>query len=241
MTGQLSGMILADVDFYIKGLLKYTLFGQEFWITTTHVGLLIVTVVLVILMIVGHHKIVRARPEDKPKGLQNVLELFVQTIDNMVSSIMGKNAVRFRNWICAIFMFILFCNISGLFGLRPPTADYGVTLPLGLITFLLIQINGLRAKKIHHITNLFKPSPILFPINLIGEVAVPLSLSLRLFGNIMSGTILMGLIYGLLPTALTVGLPSVIHIYCDLFSGAIQTYVFSMLTMVYINDKISDD
>ena len=241
MTGQLSGMILAEVDFYIKGLFKYTLFGQELWFTTTHVGLLIVTLVLIVLMIVGHHKIVRARPEDKPKGFQNILEMAVQAIDNMVATIMGEKGKGFRNWICAIFMFILFCNISGLFGLRPPTADYGVTLPLGLITFALIQINGLRAKKIHHVTNLFKPTPILFPINLIGEVAVPLSLSLRLFGNIMSGTILMGLLYGLLPAALKVGIPSVIHIYCDIFSGAIQTYVFCMLTMVYINDKIADD
>lgn len=241
MTGHISGMILAEVDFYIKGLFKYRLFGHELWFTTTHVGLIIVSLVLIIIMIVGHHKIVRANPADKPKGLQNVLELFVQTIDNMVASIMGSNGRRFRNWICAVFIFILFCNISGLFGLRPPTADYGVTLPLGLITFALIQINGVRAKKMQHFTNLFKPSPILFPINLIGEVAVPLSLSLRLFGNIMSGTILMGLLYGLLPTAVKVGIPSVIHIYCDIFSGAIQTYVFCMLTMVYINDKISDD
>lgn len=241
MTGQISGMILADVDFYIKGLLKFKLFGQELWITTTHVGLLIVSVLLIVLMIVGHHKIVHADPLAKPKGLQNVLELFVQAIDHLVESIMGENSKRFRNWICSIFMFILFCNISGLFGLRAPTADYGVTLPLGLITFFLIQINGLRAKKIQHVTNLFKPNPILFPINLIGEVAVPLSLSLRLFGNIMSGTILMGLIYGLLPIFLQVGVPSVIHIYCDIFSGAIQTYVFCMLTMVYINDKIADE
>ena len=243
MTEMISGMILAakDVDFYIKGLLKYELFGQELWITTTHVGLLIVTVFLIILMLIGHRKIVKADPMAKPKGLQNVLEIFVETIDNLVESIMGKNGRRFRNWICAIFMFILFCNISGLFGLRPPTADYGVTLPLGLITFLLIQINGLRAKKMQHVTNLFKPNPILFPINLIGEVAVPLSLSLRLFGNIMSGTILMGLIYGLLPKALTIGIPSVIHVYCDIFSGAIQTYVFCMLTKVYINDKIADE
>lgn len=243
MTGMLSGMILAakEVDFYIKGLLKYKLFGQELWITTTHVSLLIITVLLIVLMIIGHRKIVKADPMAKPKGLQNVLELFVQTIDNLVEQIMGKNGKRFRNWICAIFMFILFCNISGLFGLRPPTADYGVTLPLGLITFLLIQINGLRAQKMRHVTNLFKPNPILFPINLIGEVAVPLSLSLRLFGNIMSGTILMGLIYGLLPRAITVGIPSVIHIYCDIFSGAIQTYVFCMLTMVYINDKIAEE
>lgn len=240
MTGQHAGMILADVDFYIKGLLKYELFGQEFWITTTHVGLFIVTLVLIILMIVGHHKIVHADPAAKPKGLQNILEMFVQMMGNMVTSIMGKKGERFKNWICLVFMFLLFCNISGLFGLRPPTADYGVTLPLGIITFVLIQFNGLKAKKMKHITGLFQPNPILFPINLIGEVAVPLSLSLRLFGNIMSGTILMGLIYGLLPTAVTVGIPSVIHVYCDIFSGAIQTYVFCMLTMVYINDKISD-
>lgn len=242
MTEMLSSMVLAakDVDFYIKGLVKYKLFGQELWITTTHVGLFIVSVILIILMIVGHRIIVKDDPMAKPKGLQNVLELFVSTIDNLVESIMGSNGKRFRNWICAIFMFILFCNISGLFGLRPPTADYGVTFPLGIITFLIIQINGIKAKKIQHFTNLFKPNPVLFPINLIGEVAVPLSLSLRLFGNIMSGTILMGLIYGLLPTVLTIGIPSVIHVYCDIFSGAIQTYVFCMLTMVYVNDKIAD-
>ena len=242
MTGQLSTMIVADdVDIYIKGLLKYNLFGQELWITTTHVGLILITLVLIVIMLIAHHKVKKANPEEAPKGLLNVLEMFVQTMDNMVEGIMGTNARRFRNWICAIFMFIIFCNLSGLVGLRPPTADYGVTLALGLITFALIQINGLRAKKIGHITSLFQPYPIFFPINLVGEVAVPLSLSLRLFGNMMSGTILVGLIYGLLPAALKVGIPSVLHVYCDIFSGAIQTYVFCMLTMVYINDKISDE
>ncbi len=243
MTGNFSGMIPCEgeVDIYIKGLYKYSLFGQDLWITTTHVGILIVTVMLIVLMIVGHHLIMKANPLDRPGGLQNILEMAVQAIDNMVASIMGAKGNGFRNWICTVGMFLLFANISGLFGLRPPTADYAVTLPLGLITFALIQINGMRAKKMQHITNLFKPNPILFPINLIGEVAVPLSLSLRLFGNIMSGTILMGLLYGLLPAALKVGIPAVIHIYCDIFSGAIQTYVFCMLTMVYINDKISDD
>lgn len=242
MTGQISTMIMADdVDIYIKGLLKYELFGQELWITTTHVGLILISLAIIVLMLVGHHKLKKVRPEDKPKGLINVLEMFVQTMDNMVEGIMGNNARRFRNWICAIFLFTIFCNLSGLVGLRPPTADYGVTLALGLITFALIQINGLRAQKIGHITALFQPTPILFPINLIGELAVPLSLSLRLFGNMMSGTILMGLIYGLLPTAVKIGIPSVLHVYCDIFSGAIQTYVFCMLSMVYINDKIGDE
>ena len=73
----------------------------------------------------------------------------------------------------------------------------------------------------------------------IGGFAVPLSLSLRLFGNVMSGTVLMGLIYDLL-SPFTVAYPAVLHAYFDLFSGCIQAYVFCMLTMVYVNDKIAD-
>lgn len=240
MTGQYTGMILAEVDFFIKGLFKYHLFGQELWITTTHVALCIVMIVLLIIIFAGHHVIKSADPLATPKTFQIVLETFVQTIDNLVGTVMGSNAKRFQNWILTIFMFILFSNLSGLFGLRPPTADYGVTLPLGISTFLLIHFNGIKAKKIHHLTDMMKPTPIFLPINLIGEIAIPISLSLRLFGNIMSGTILLGLIYGLLPVWVTIGIPSFVHVYCDIFSGAIQTYVFCMLTMVFINDKISD-
>ena len=93
--------------------------------------------------------------------------------------------------------------------------------------------------RIKHFTALFQPIWFLFPINLIGEFAVPLSLSLRLFGNVMSGTVLMGLIYDLL-SPFTVAYPAVLHAYFDLFSGCIQAYVFCMLTMVYVNDKIAD-
>lgn len=244
MTGTLSSMMILmadDVDFYIKGLFKYaTLFGQDLWITTTHVGVIIIDIVLIVLMIVGYNKIKKTKADEKPGMLVNCLEMFVGFVDNMVTATMGVvNGKRFRNWICILLMFILVCNISGLFGLRAPTADYGVTFALGVITFFLIQVNGLRAKKWKHVKALFEPSPIMFPSNVIGEVSTPISLSLRLFGNIMSGTIIMGLLYGLLPTALTVGIPAVVHIYCDMFSGVIQAYVFSMLTMVYINDKIT--
>ena len=137
-------------------------------------------------------------------------------------------------------MFLIISNIAGLFGLRPPTADYGVTLSLGLITFFLIHFNGIKKNKGKHFTALFQPIWFLFPINVIGEFAVPLSLSLRLFGNIMSGTVLMGLIYDLLKP-FTVAYPAVLHAYFDLFSGCIQAYVFCMLTMVYVNDKIADE
>ena len=83
----------------------------------------------------------------------------------------------------------------------------------------------------------FKPLPFLFPINLTGEIAAPFSISLRLFGNVLSGTVIMGLIYGLL-YKIAWAWPGFLHIYFDVFSGAIQAYVFCMLTMVYINDKM---
>ena len=108
MPGQFPGMILAEADFMIHGLFKYTLFGQELYITTTHVGMLVVTIALLALMICANRRMKKA--EQVPGTFQNIIEMYVQLIDNMVHSIMGKNAIRFVNYICTVFLFILFCN-----------------------------------------------------------------------------------------------------------------------------------
>lgn len=229
-----------EADFAIHYLKEIEIFGHTVCLTTTHVALIIVSLVLIIFALAVNMKIKKVKPTDTPGMLQNIAELGVSAADNMVVGIMGKESKRFRNYICVLMMFLLFANISGLFGLRPPTADYGVTLPLGIITFLMIHFCGIKKNGAGHFTALFKPTPILFPINLIGEVAVPLSLSLRLFGNVLSGTVMMGLIYGLLSPPVTTGIPAALHVYFDIFSGCIQAYVFCMLTMVYINDKIAD-
>lgn len=227
-------------DYMIHYLGEIKIGDATVHITTTHVAMIVLTLFIVTVAVIARLKINKANASDTPSGFQNVIEIIVEMIGNMVKGIMGSNAYRFVNYITALFIFILISNVSGLFGLRPPTADYGVTLPLGIITFLLVQFNGVKKNKAGHFTGLFKPLPVLFPINLVGEIAVPISLSLRLFGNVMSGTVLMGLIYGLLPKLLTFGLPSVLHVYFDVFSGCIQAYVFCMLTMVYVNDKIAD-
>ena len=228
-----------NVDFMIHGLIKFHLFGQELWITTTHVCVLIVMLALLIFAVIANYKIRHAK--EIPDTFQNIVELIVESLDNMVYNIMGDNAKKFRNYIGTIFMFILLSNISGLFGLRPPTADYGTTLCLGLITFMLIQYNNIKYNKGRAFTDLFKPLPFLFPINLIGEIATPVSLSLRLFGNVLSGTVMMALIYGLLPLFIKIGFPAFLHVYFDIFSGCIQTYVFCMLTMVFISQKIPEE
>lgn len=229
----------ADVDFMIHGVFSYELFGQTVWITTTHVCLLIVVLLLIGFSCVAGRVIKRAT--DVPGTFQNIVELIVEMLQNMVGSTMGKNAGKFVNYIGTIFIFILVCNISGLFGLRPPTADYGVTLPLGVMTFCIIHFNKFKHQKVSGVLKgLCDPWPIWAPINIIGDVAVPISLSLRLFANVLSGTVMMALVYGLL-SKLAIAWPGILHVYFDLFSGAIQTYVFCMLTMTYVSDAIGSD
>ena len=231
------GILASDPDFMIHSLQKLNFLGQEVYLTTTHVSLVVVLVFLIVLSLAIKSCV---KDTDKPSGLQNVAELLVEMLDGMVKSNMGKHAAKYRNYVGALFAFLLISNISGLLGLRPPTADYGVTFPLGLITFALIQYNNIKWNKISAFTELFKPYPFLFPINLIGELASPFSISLRLFGNVVSGTVIMALIYGLL-SKIAFLWPGVLHAYFDVFSGAIQTYVFCMLTMVWITQKIPED
>lgn len=232
--------VALEADFMIKKLQEVHLGGTTVYITTTHVALLCVSLFIIVLAVIANRVIVKADPDATPGVFQNIVEIVVEMLGNMVSGLMGTNAKRFVNYISSIFIFILICNISGLFGLRPPTADYGVTLPLALFTFCIIHFCGIKKNKGKHFTNLFQPVAILFPINVISEIATPLSLSVRLFGNIMSGTVLMGLVYGMFPLLLKMGIPAVMHVYFDVFSGCIQAYVFTMLTMVYVNDKIAD-
>jgi len=229
-------------SFMIHGIFKYSFFGHEVWITNTHVSILIILILLTVFAVSVGNKFKKAEME--PKGLQNVAELIVEFLDGIVDKSMGKAAPRYYNYIGTLFVFILVSNISGLLGLRPPTADYGVTLPMGILTFILVHYAEVRYTKPK---DLWKDKcspmppwlPIWLPINIISDLAVPISLSLRLFANVLSGTIMMALIYGLLKW-IALAWPAALHVYFDLFSGAIQTYVFCMLTMTYISNARGD-
>lgn len=233
----------SDIDFMIHGVYQYELFGQKLWITTSHICLFIVVMIILGFAIFANRAMKRAT--EVPGAFQNVVELVVELLDGMVTGSMGRNAKKFRNYIGTVFIFILLSNFSGLLGLRPPTADYGVTLPLGVLTFILIHYNQFKYQKPKDIwASMCSPLPpwlpIWFPINVISEIAVPISLSLRLFANVLSGTVMMALVYGLLKWVALIW-PAALHVYFDLFSGAIQTYVFCMLTMTYVNNAIEAD
>ncbi len=231
----------SNLSFFIEGYVKFNLFGQTLYITTTHVCLSIVFIALVVFAIIANRVIRKADPEKPPKGFLNVIELIVESVDNMLVSSMGeKHGPRFANYVGSLFAFLLLCNLSGLIGLRPPTADFGVTFPLALITWVLIQFNGIRYQKWGKLKSLFEPIFLFFPVNVISEVSTPISMSLRLFGNMFSGTLMMALVYGLLKV-FAIGWPAFLHVYLDVFAGALQAYVFVMLTMVFIYNQIGEE
>ncbi len=227
-----------DVDFMIHGLFSYNFFGHEVWITTSHVCILLVMMIIIGFCLAANYKIRHAT--EVPDTFQNIVELIVEKIDGMTVNVMGNNAKYFANYVGTIFIFILISNISGLLGLRPPTADYGTTLALALMTFSTITFQKFKHQ---HVTGVLKglcdPWPFWAPINIIGDLAVPVSMSLRLFANVLSGVVIETLVYTLLNKIAYVW-PAAMHVYFDLFSGAIQTYVFCMLTMTYINQAIED-
>lgn len=240
-----NGVVLSsDVSFGVNGYHSYKLFGHTLFLTTTHISMIIIGLIMIGFALAANIVIRRADPNEVPGKFLNFIELIVEMLDKMTLSGMGtKHGHKFTNYIGTLFIYILLSNISGLIGLRSPTADYGVTFGLALVTFVLIHYNGFKYQKFGHIKSLFEPI-ILSPINIIGEIATPLSLSLRLFGNVLSGTVMLALIYGLIPKLFLLCLSPALaglRVYFDIFSGAIQTYVFCMLTMTFISQNFDED
>lgn len=129
----MTSLVACDSSFMIKSLCSFRIPGvdYDFSINTTHVAMLLVSLFILIVAIIARVKINKANASDTPGMFQNIIELVIEMLGSMVDGIMGRNANRFVNYITTLFIFIIISNISGLFGLRPPTADYGVTLALG--------------------------------------------------------------------------------------------------------------
>jgi F-type H+-transporting ATPase subunit a len=173
-----------------------------------------------------------------PGKRQSALELAVEGVQNLVKEIMGREYLVFAPYVASLMVFLLIMNLTGLLGVHPPTKDYSVTLGMALTTFFIIQAYAIKKVGIaHYFLGLFKPFFFMAPMNLLERVLLPVSLSLRLFGNITGGVIIMGLLYKALAGVswfAQIGLPIVGHVYFDIFDGVVQMIVFTMLTMINI-------
>ena len=219
-------MLLVIIEFYksLAPSIKSTI-----WIT------LILIVILVLLRIK-----MRNYSADKPaKGIILICESFVKMMNGFTKAMLGKQWKALAPYFITLATFLFVANISGLFGFTPPTVSLSVTFSLGLVTFLLIQGFGIKTNGLKsHIKDLCSPI-LMTPMNIIGEVAVPVSLAIRLFGNILSGSILTILIYSFLGWASVIITPP-IHAIFDVVFGFIQTFIFVMLTAVNIGNKFSE-
>ena len=130
------------------------------------------------------------------------------------------------------------CAAVELLGYRAPTADITMTFALALITFILINYYGIKKKGVvGRIKSLAKPTPVVYPMKIVSDLAVPVSLACRLFGNMLGGMIVMDLLYYALGSA-AIGIPSVLGLYFNLFHPLIQTFIFVTLTLTFINEAV---
>ncbi|EOC99452.1 F0F1 ATP synthase subunit A [Caldisalinibacter kiritimatiensis] len=216
------------------------LFGNEYVIAETIVNTWIIVILLSIFAIYVNRKIKKARVNEKPSKFLNFIELLVEGVESLVETTMGRDKLGFAPYIGTLALYLVVANLFGLIGLKPPTSDYNVTFALAIITFVLTQYYGLKSKGLGgYIKGFFEPFWPLFPLNVIGELANPVSLSFRLFGNILSGVIIMFLLYQALG-AFSIIVAPVFHAYFDVFAGVIQTFIFIMLTMVFISMAMED-
>ena len=168
---------------------------------------------------------------------QAAVESAVTWLNGFVEGMIGEKGKRYVPYLVTVLVYIGFSNIIGLFGLKPPTKDMNVTAALALMSIILIEASGIREKGVKNwLKGFAQPVAVITPINILEVFIRPLSLCMRLFGNVLGAFVIMELIKQLIP----VGVPLVFSFYFDIFDGLIQAYVFVFLTSLFIKEAIED-
>jgi F-type H+-transporting ATPase subunit a len=166
---------------------------------------------------------------------QAAAEFIVTKLEGMVEGMIGEEGKEYVPYLITVLLFIAFSDIIGLFGMKPPTKDMNVTAALAIMSIVLVQVAGIRKKKVKGWLKSFtQPIAVVTPINILELVIKPLSLCMRLFGNVVGAFVIMELLICLVP----VGIPLVFSMYFDIFDGLLQAYVFVFLTSMYIAEAL---
>lgn len=185
-------------------------------------------------------------------------EWAVEQCEKLVDTNMGEFFKGFAPFIAAILGLSAFSSLLTLLGMFPPTSDINVTAGWAILVFILITYYKMKGGFGHYLKSFAEPVAFLTPLNIIGEIATPISMAFRHYGNVLSGSVigvliaaalqgLSSIVLGWLPgflgdiPFLQVGLPAILSIYFDIFSGALQAFIFAMLTMLYIAGAFSPE
>jgi len=231
-------------------------------LTPTIANSLLVVVVLIIFFIICSIVINKADPTKPSTGFMSVIEFVYSALHDFARNSIGEKALRFVPFVVTATSYLAVANLVGLLGLTAPTTDVNITVALAVVTLTYIMFNGLFSKgvlrylKDTYVGNVPWYLLILFiPINIVGELSKIISLSFRLFGNIVSGALLISLVTGLLAWLFTVLVPvggivgglfsvtllPIFNAFFDVFAGLMQTFIFCTLTTMWIKAAVESE
>lgn len=187
-----------------------------------------------------------------PSARQHLAEWIVQTTENLVKDNMDPHFHFYGPFIATIIGISAFSSLSSLLGLFPPTTDLNVVAGWAVLVFVIITYYKFKCGPVYYLKGLCEPVFFLAPINVIGEFSTPVSMAFRHYGNVLSGVVVSILVgaglnglsdtlFGWLPGVLgdipflRIGIPAVLSVYFDVFSGCLQAFIFAMLTMMYVS------
>ena len=227
------------MEFTIGVIRSFEIGGLPFRISETTLSIWLVMALIIAFCIVVRIKSKSWDATKKPEGLQNFMEFCIGGFMNFFNGTAHVKMAFLTPWFFMLFTFLLLSNMIGVFGIRPPTADWGLTFPLAFVSFCLIQFSGLYSRPKAYLKGIFlEPSPwtafFFAPLNIIGELVKPVALSFRLFGNVLGGMILMSLMYSLTPFVVRLGFPVPLHMYFDLAAGLLQAFIFTVLSLAFV-------
>ncbi len=189
---------------------------------------------------------------------QHLAEWIVEKCEGMVGENMGEYFKGFAPFIASIIALSAFSSLLSLLGLFPPTSDLNVVAGWSILVFILITYYKMKCGPLNYLKSFSEPVAFLTPLNVVSEVATPVSMAFRHYGNVLSGTVisvllatalqgLSSLVLGWAPDFIAgiplfqVGIPGVLSLYFDIFSGCLQAYIFAMLTMLYVSGAFNID
>jgi len=217
-------------------IFRFEVFGQEFIISNS----IFVSWIIMAILIVASLLLTRRLSVDRPKKPQVVVEWFVGTVRNLCRGNIGHHGGGFAPYLGTLLLFLGLSNIITLFNfipglhLYPPTKDINTTGALALMSIVIVLYASFRYKGVGGwLKSLAEPTPIMIPFKLMEYATKPLSLCLRLFGNVLACFIIMELILGVMPPA-----GGVLSIYFDIFDGILQAFIFTFLTTLYIGEAV---
>lgn len=195
----------------------------------------VITWVIMAVMFIISISMTRNLKVQNPGKRQIILETAVCGLQNMVKGIIGEEGKRYVPYLVTVIIYIGISNIIGLFGMKPPTKDLNVTAALAIMSIILIEYSGIHAKGVKRWAKSFaEPVAIVAPLNVLEIFIRPLSLCMRLFGNVLGAFVVMELLKIIMPAIL----PIPFSLYFDIFDGLIQAYVFVFLTSLFIKEAI---